>query len=579
MLTGWSVDNEARVDAGQGPLALAAYLRSGHFISATFENWESEFLQMGMYVLLTVWLRQRGSAESRPLDPAQEQERIEPGPTPWPVRAGATVRWLYAHSLTLAFLLLFLGSFAMHGWGSWVHENDERGAAGKPPIGLVEHLGGPRFWFESFQNWQSEFVAVLSIVLLSIWLRHGQIARVQAGGGATPADRRVSRSAGDQAPPAWKGPCPVAGSTRNSRGPPSGIFAPPQSTRVAGPSGSSARQPITRQCAPSAGTCVDHQRMPSNDPANHSLAPSLECAYTARAADRGGTTSTGWQGLPGSRRPVAADGRCRNTSFRAALPMLLVTPGVTAAAGGWRGSRRMGPIWNAGPAVDAAGVEAHRERHVVRTVRRDVPGWRARAAPGSTAPRQRGLPGTVNRPAGDGDVDARLSPALHWTRTTLVAPRTRGIPPMKPRSIFNNIAKKASHAAGTPWVFCMAMGVVVVWACSGPLFGFNDTWQLVINTGTTIITFLMVFLIQHTQNADTTALHLKLDELIRVTRAADNTLLNMEELDEKELEALRRKYEALADKAARREVQKPGDAAEGGTEGKARPPATVSGRG
>ncbi|UWX03875.1 low affinity iron permease family protein [Pseudoxanthomonas sp. NC8] len=150
---------------------------------------------------------------------------------------------------------------------------------------------------------------------------------------------------------------------------------------------------------------------------------------------------------------------------------------------------------------------------------------------------------------------------------------------MKPRSIFNNIAKKASHAAGTPWVFCMAMGVVVVWACSGPLFGFNDTWQLVINTGTTIITFLMVFLIQHTQNADTTALHLKLDELIRVTRAADNTLLNMEELDEKELEALRRKYEALADKAARREVQKPGDAAEGGTEGKARPPATVSGRG
>ena len=92
VLTGWAVDNEARMQDGQAPLALASYLRSGHFISATFENWESEFLQMGMYVLLTVWLRQLGSAESRPLDPAQEEEKIEPGPTPWPVHAGAAAR-------------------------------------------------------------------------------------------------------------------------------------------------------------------------------------------------------------------------------------------------------------------------------------------------------------------------------------------------------------------------------------------------------------------------------------------------------------------------------------------------------
>ncbi|WP_372018123.1 low affinity iron permease family protein [Pseudoxanthomonas sp. 10H] len=123
---------------------------------------------------------------------------------------------------------------------------------------------------------------------------------------------------------------------------------------------------------------------------------------------------------------------------------------------------------------------------------------------------------------------------------------------MSRRSIFNTIAKKASHAAGTPWVFCLALGIVILWACSGPLFGFNDTWQLAINTGTTIVTFLMVFLIQHTQNADTTALHLKLDELIRVTRKADNKLLNMEELDERELEELRRTYEALAERAAKR---------------------------
>ncbi|GAB3505598.1 low affinity iron permease family protein [Pseudoxanthomonas daejeonensis] len=122
---------------------------------------------------------------------------------------------------------------------------------------------------------------------------------------------------------------------------------------------------------------------------------------------------------------------------------------------------------------------------------------------------------------------------------------------MGAESAFNTVAKKASHAAGTPWVFCLALGVVLAWAMSGPLFGFNDTWQLVINTSTTIVTFLMVFLIQHTQNADTAALHLKLDELIRATREADNILLDMEEMDEHKLEAFRSQYEALAEKARR----------------------------
>jgi low affinity Fe/Cu permease len=143
------------------------------------------------------------------------------------------------------------------------------------------------------------------------------------------------------------------------------------------------------------------------------------------------------------------------------------------------------------------------------------------------------------------------SPAFDEWRTTLTSIRSAGRNSMKNRSIFNTIARKAAHAAGTPWVFCTAVGAVILWACSGPLFGFNDTWQLVINTSTTIVTVLMVFLIQHTQNADTTALHLKLDELIRVTREADDELLNMEELDEMELEALRRRYEDLADRAAR----------------------------
>jgi len=120
-------------------------------------------------------------------------------------------------------------------------------------------------------------------------------------------------------------------------------------------------------------------------------------------------------------------------------------------------------------------------------------------------------------------------------------------------TLFNLVAKRTSRAAGTPWVFCLALAVVAAWALSGPVFGFNDTWQLAINTGTTIVTFLMVFLIQHTQNADTAAIHLKLDELIRATREADNILLDMEEMDERELEAIRKRYEALADMARRKQ--------------------------
>lgn len=171
VLTGHAAWNEERVLNGQPPLDLLAYLCSGHFISATFENWESEFLQMGMYVLLTVWLRQAGSAESRPLDPAEEEETIRPGPTPWPVRAGGWIKRLYAHSLALAFAALFLLSFALHACGSLAHENEERLDHGLPPLGMGEHLTGAQFWFESFQNWQSEFLAVLAIVVLSIFLR------------------------------------------------------------------------------------------------------------------------------------------------------------------------------------------------------------------------------------------------------------------------------------------------------------------------------------------------------------------------------------------------------------------------
>jgi low affinity Fe/Cu permease len=120
---------------------------------------------------------------------------------------------------------------------------------------------------------------------------------------------------------------------------------------------------------------------------------------------------------------------------------------------------------------------------------------------------------------------------------------------MSLKSVFNIVAKRTAHATGTPWTFIVAVSVVVVWGITGPMFKFNDTWQLVINTGTTIVTFLMVFLIQHTQNSDTAAMQIKLDELIRVTAHANKELLNLEELDEERLEEIRREYERMAREA------------------------------
>ena len=126
---------------------------------------------------------------------------------------------------------------------------------------------------------------------------------------------------------------------------------------------------------------------------------------------------------------------------------------------------------------------------------------------------------------------------------------------MPTTSWYSRFAKAAAHFCGRPRVFSIAVGVIAAWIVTGPIFHFSDTWQLVINTGTTIVTFLMVFLIQNTQNRDTEAIQLKLDELIRATKGAHNALLDLEELEDEILDAFRTRYQALAS-AARAELSR-----------------------
>ena len=170
--------NAERLEHGNAPLALPEYLRTGHFVEATAENWESEFLQMAAYVLLTVVLFQRGSSESKKpggneavdRDPRQARGR-RLADAPGPVRRGGWPLRLYEHSLSIAFLMLFLVSFFAHAIGGARAESEEQLAHGEPPVGILDYIQSSRFWFESFQNWQSEFLAIAAMVLLSIHLR------------------------------------------------------------------------------------------------------------------------------------------------------------------------------------------------------------------------------------------------------------------------------------------------------------------------------------------------------------------------------------------------------------------------
>jgi hypothetical protein len=177
IVSGAATYNQEQQEHGsQEQISVLKYLTTGDFVEATFENWESEFLQMGMYVVLTAFLYQKGSSESKPMNgPApQDQDPREARMdrwTPWPVRRGGWVLSVYEHSLAIAFFALFFASMALHAAGGAKAFNEEQLQHGEAAISTWRYMTTSQFWFESMQNWQSEFIAVAAIIGLSIFLR------------------------------------------------------------------------------------------------------------------------------------------------------------------------------------------------------------------------------------------------------------------------------------------------------------------------------------------------------------------------------------------------------------------------
>jgi hypothetical protein len=181
IIAGHSTYNQEQTEHGEPIVGVLQYLQTGHFGESVFENWESEFLQMGLYVFLTAFLIQKGSAESKtPEDELsgkkdehdEDAARHKGDPeAPWPVRYGGLVGRVYENSLSLAFLFLFLIAFAGHAALGAAAFNADQITHGEEAMSIFGYMGSSRFWFESLQNWQSEFLAVASIVLLSIVLR------------------------------------------------------------------------------------------------------------------------------------------------------------------------------------------------------------------------------------------------------------------------------------------------------------------------------------------------------------------------------------------------------------------------
>lgn len=167
--------NQEQTDHGQQAVSYVKYLQTGAFVEATFENWESEFLQMGGFVLLTVWLRQKGSPESKKFaghEPVDEDPRdSDRDDAPWAARMGGVPTWLYERSLSIALFGLFFLSFALHAAGGAKEYSADQLAHGGQAVGTLGYLATSQFWFESFQNWQSEFLSVGVLVVLSVYLR------------------------------------------------------------------------------------------------------------------------------------------------------------------------------------------------------------------------------------------------------------------------------------------------------------------------------------------------------------------------------------------------------------------------
>jgi hypothetical protein len=176
VITGHWEYNEARTAHGGEAVALSAYFLTGHLWEAVFENWESEFLQMAVFILLTTCLVQKGSPESRrphtkELFDADPRLFADAPDAPWPVRRGGWVLRVYENSLGLAFVLMFLLSWAGHAWGGFKEFAEDQAAHGQRVDGFAAYLSSPRFWFESFQNWQSEFLSIAAMVWLAVYLR------------------------------------------------------------------------------------------------------------------------------------------------------------------------------------------------------------------------------------------------------------------------------------------------------------------------------------------------------------------------------------------------------------------------
>jgi len=175
-IAGWQVSNDELIEHGAAPQPLGAFLASGDFAEAVFENWESEFLQMGSYIVLTVFLFQKGSSESKPLGrPAPQDDdprRHSRDPkTPWPVRRGGWILRIYENSLLVLFAVLFVGAFIAHAAGGAAAYNEAQLEHGRSPVTPLEYVGSSQFWFESFQNWQSEFMVVALLAGAAVYLR------------------------------------------------------------------------------------------------------------------------------------------------------------------------------------------------------------------------------------------------------------------------------------------------------------------------------------------------------------------------------------------------------------------------